>query len=125
MTRSRRSAKDAGTRFETSVADYLAGVLEDDRVERRSRNGAKDRGDIAGVRVHGARVVLEVKNCERADLPAWVRESHTEAGHDDALVGVVVAKRRGKADPASQWVHMELRDFVALVTGQPQDGRYE
>jgi hypothetical protein len=47
-----------------------------------------------------------------------VRESQAEAGNDDALVGVVVHKRHGTTDPGSQWVAMELRDLVALLTGQ-------
>lgn len=124
MTRSRASAKAAGTRFETAIARALAEHLDDDRIERRARTGGRDRGDIGGVRVHGQRVVLETKDCARMDLPGWVREAHTEAGNDGALVGIVVAKRRGVADPMSQWVHMELRDLVALITGEPQEGRY-
>lgn len=125
MTRTRKSAKAAGARFERLIADALAQALDDDRIDRRPRNGAKDRGDIGGVRCHGQRVVIECKDCTRTDLPAWVREAHTEAGNDDALVGVVVHKRRGVGDPLSQWVSMELRDLVAILTGQPQEGRYE
>jgi hypothetical protein len=125
MTRSRRSAKTAGTRFESAITTALAAALDDDRIERRAKHGSKDRGDIAGVRVHGQRVVVEAKDCAKTALPEWIREAHTEAAHDDALLGVVVAKRRGVADPLSQWVHMELRDLIGLITGQPQDGRYE
>lgn len=54
MTRSSASAKKAGSAFETSVANYLAATV-DDRIERRSRNGSKDRGDLAGVRHMGER----------------------------------------------------------------------
>lgn len=118
MSRTRRSAKQAGSSFERSIADYLAEFLDDERVDRRVKRGVKDRGDISGVRVHGQRVVVECKNCSKLDLPGWVRESQTEAGNDDALVGVVVHKRRGTTDPGSQWVAMELRDLVALLTGQ-------
>lgn len=50
MNRNRASAKKAGTAFETLVAGFLAERLGDDRIERRTKNGAKDRGDIAGVR---------------------------------------------------------------------------
>lgn len=117
MTRNRRSAKQAGATFERAVADYLAEVLDDDRVDRRVTRGVNDRGDISGVRVHGQRVVIECKNCSVLDLPGWVREARAEAGNDDALVGVVVHKRRGTTDPGSQWVSMELRDLVALLTG--------
>lgn len=111
-----------GTAFESSIANGLAKALGDDRIERRAKTGAKDRGDIAGVRVHGQRVVLECKCQSRADIPGWIREAHIEAGNDGALVGVVIAKRRGKTDPLSQWVHMEVRDLVAILTGQCQDG---
>lgn len=118
MTRSRRSAKAAGTRFEGLIAAALRYALDDDRIERRARFGAKDRGDIGGVRAHGQRVVIECKDAARLDLPGWTREAHIEAGNDDALVGVVVHKRRGVGDPLQQWVSMTLADFVALLTGQ-------
>ena len=119
MTRNRQSAKAAGSATERAVADYLAAALEDDRIDRRVKTGAKDRGDIGGVRfMGGRRLVLEVKDCARQSLPEWVGEAHTEAGHDDALVGVVVAKRRGTRDPGRYWVHMTLDDLLALITGE-------
>lgn len=118
MTRNRASAKKAGTRFESGVAAYLAANV-DDRIERRAKTGAKDRGDISGVRTpHGHRLVLECKDVARPDVPRWVREAALEAGNDDAIAGVVVAKRRGTADPGEQWVHMTLADLVALLTGE-------
>lgn len=55
MSRSRASARRAGTAFETAVARFLARELRDDRVERRARTGAKDRGDISGLRHMGER----------------------------------------------------------------------
>ena len=118
MTRSRASAKAAGTRFETSIARALAEALDDDRIERRAKTGARDRGDIGGVRIHGKRVVLELKDCARLDLPGWTREAREEAGNDDALVGLVIHKRRGVGDPMEQWVTCTVRDLVALITGQ-------
>lgn len=117
MTRTRTSAKAAGTRFESSMASYLADTV-DDRIERRARTGAQDRGDIAGVRLHGKRVVIECKDVAVMQLPAWTREARVEAGNDDALVGVVVHKRRGTANPAEQWVTCTMADFVAILTGQ-------
>jgi hypothetical protein len=125
VTRSRSSAKDAGSRTERVVAEYLAASLDDDRIERRTRNGAKDRGDIGGVRVHGQRLVVEVKDCARQDLSGWTREANTEAGNDDALVGVVVAKRRGTTDVGQFWVHMTVDDLLALMTGQRHGHRAE
>lgn len=118
MTRSRASAKTAGTRTERHLADYLAHTLDDDRIDRRPRHGTKDRGDIAGLRIHGQRLVCEVKDHARQALPEWTNQAHTEANHDDALAGIVVAKRRGTTDPGRWWVHMTVDDLLALITGQ-------
>jgi hypothetical protein len=119
MTRSRRSAKTLGANFERRTADYLAATLDDDRIDRRAKTGHKDRGDISGIRAHNQRIVIECKNSPlHADIPAWIREAHTEAGNDDALVGVVIAKRRGVTDPGQQWVHMTVDDLCALITGE-------
>lgn len=114
MTRSRASARAAGARFERSIADWLAQHL-DDRIDRRVKTGAKDRGDIGGIRHRGRRVVLELKDTARLDLPGWIREAHLEAGNDDAAIGVVVHKRRGTADPAQQWVAMTVADLAWLL----------
>ena len=117
MTRSRASAKAAGSRTERVVADYLAAALDDDRIDRRVKTGAKDRGDIGGLRIHGQRLVAEVKDVAKTDLPGWTKEAHIEASNDDALVGVVIAKRRGTTDPGKFWVHCTVDDLLALITG--------
>lgn len=115
--RNRTSARQAGTRFERTVADYLAEHV-DDRIDRRAKTGARDRGDIGGVRHMGGRVVVECKDTTRVDLAGWVAEAETERGNDDALAGLVVHKRRGVGDPGDQYVTLTLRDLVALLTGQ-------
>lgn len=110
-------SKQKGTTFERAIADYLAEKV-DDRIDRRVLNGGKDRGDIAGVRHMGQRIAIECKSYGgRLEPVAWTREAHIEAANDDALVGVVIAKRRGTTDPGRQWVLMEVDDFVALLTG--------
>lgn len=121
MARSRASAKAAGSAFETLMAQYLARTI-DDRIERRVTNGAKDRGDISGLRIFGQRVTLECKNY-RGQIKAaeWTNEAEIEKGNDDALAGVVFAKRRGTTNPGEQWVLMTASNFVALLTGQRQD----
>lgn len=121
MSRNRRSARQAGTRFERSIADALAAALDDDRIDRRPKTGSKDRGDVGGVRLHGQRVVIEVKDCATLRLPEWTAEAHVEAGNDDALVGVVVHKRKGVSDPMRQWVSCTVADLVAIISGQPVD----
>lgn len=116
MTRNRKSAKAAGTRFETQIAAYLAEHL-DDRIERRTKTGAKDRGDIAGLRVRGQRVVVECKNTTRASLGTWVTEAETERRNDDAGVGIVAHKRHGKGAAADQYITLTVRDLVSLING--------
>lgn len=124
MARSRTSAKAAGSKFERDIADHLARLV-DDRIDRRPKMGARDRGDIGGVRVHGQKLVLECKNTSRINLGTWVTEAHIEAGNDDALAGVIVHKRHGVGNPGRQWVTMTVDDLIALMTGEPQEGRYE
>jgi hypothetical protein len=115
--RTRRSAKSAGARMETTTVAYLAEHINED-IERRVTNGARDRGDVSGLRVYRQRVVVEVKDCAKTDLSGWAREAETERVNDEALAGLVVHKRRGVSDPGSQWVHMTLRDLVALINGE-------
>lgn len=117
MARSRASAKAAGTRFETAIATYLAAHI-DDRIERRTKTGNKDRGDISGLRHMGGRIVIECKDKARTELGPWAAEAEVERGNDDANVAVVMSKRHGRGAPGDQWVHMTLRDFVALLTGE-------
>lgn len=116
MTRNHRSAKKAGTSFERSIADCLATHV-DERIDRRVRTG-KDRGDLAGIRVHGQRVVVECKNTTRLALGEWMGEAEDERGNDDALVGLIVHKRHGKGDPLDQWCTFTVRELVALLRGQ-------
>lgn len=129
MTRNRQSAKKAGTQHESDVAAYLRQHI-DDRIERRARNGEKDRGDVGGVRLspalRGGRVVIEAKNTTRTDLAEWAKEAERERGHDDAVAAVTVHKRNRNANPGDQWVTCTLADFVALLTGErPEEDSYD
>ena len=119
MARSRQSAKAAGSRFERTVADYLAATVSE-FIDRRVKTGAADRGDIANVRTpDGRRVVVECKDyAGRFLVSEWLREAETERANDEAAVGVVVAKRRGIADPGDQVVMMTLSSLVALLDGR-------
>lgn len=114
--RTRSSAKKAGASFERIVADFLRDTV-DDRIDRRVRTGARDCGDIAGLRAHGQHVAVECKNTRAWEPGSWLREAERERVNDGALAGVVVAKRHGSADPGEQVVLMTLADFAALLTG--------
>jgi hypothetical protein len=116
--RNRKSAKSAGARFERAQADWLATRLMDDRIDRRVKRGNQDRGDIGGVRTcRGDRVVIELKDVARVDIPGWLREAEAERGNDDAAIGVVMFKRRGTTNPASQFVVMTAEAFAVLLEG--------
>ena len=120
MTRNRASAKKAGTTFERQVADYLAQHV-DDRIDRRAKTGSKDRGDIAGVRIWGQRLVLECKNTTRLNLTDWMNQAETERGNDDALAGLIIHKRHGNNQPGDQWVTTTLRELTALLNGYREE----
>jgi len=114
------SANKAGSQHETDVAKYLA-IHLDDRIERRARNGRKDRGDLGGIRMSpalgGGRIVAELKNTRGFALPAWYREACIEAGNDDAVLGLLIHKRHGVSAPGAQWVTMSLDDLIVLLCG--------
>ena len=118
MSRSRASAKAAGARFERVIADCLAEHL-DDRIDRRVKTGAVDKGDIGGVRTHtGHKVVIEAKDyAGRYQVGPWLEEAEQERINDRAEVGVVVAKRRGVSDPLQQVCFMSVADLIALLEG--------
>lgn len=119
MARNRTSAKVAGSRFERQIADHLAEHV-DDRIDRRVKTGAADKGDIAGLRHLGQRVVVECKNTSRINLSTWMSEAHTAMGNDDAGVALITHKRHGKSSAGEQWVTLTVDDLIALLTGQPR-----
>ncbi|WP_314325464.1 hypothetical protein [Paenarthrobacter ilicis] len=111
-----RYHRQKGSTFERLIADYLAAKI-DDRIDRRVKNGAKDRGDIAGLRHLGQRIVLECKNTAKLALSGWAAEAETERINDDALAGIIIHKRHGKGRPEDQWVTLTVGELVALING--------
>jgi hypothetical protein len=105
-----------GTTFESMCARYLADCLGEP-IERRAKCGSADRGDLAGIYLHGKRVVAECKNCARTELAKWVREAEVERVNDNASYGVVFHKRRGfgERNMGGTYVTMTLRDFAEIL----------
>ena len=117
-TRSRTSAKKAGASFERALADYLAQHI-DDRIDRRVKTGAKDRGDIAALRApHGGRIVIEAKNTRTVNLGQHHNEAETERLNDDAVAALLAHKRHGIADIGRQWITCTVDDLIAIITGE-------
>lgn len=109
--------------METAVANYLAAHFDDDRIERRRPSGARDRGDIGGVRsIRGGKFVIEVKDYGGSvHVKPWLDEAEVERGNADADYGVVVFKRArvGYGDAGEQGVLMTLATFARLLEGAP------
>jgi hypothetical protein len=116
VSRSRASAKAAGSRHERVVADWLAEHVSE-FIDRKVKTGALDAGDIGGVRtLDGRRVALECKDYGgQVKVGPWLQEAATERENDGAAASAVIAKRRGITDPARQIVIMELRDLAVLL----------
>jgi hypothetical protein len=92
-----------GASFERLTADYWRDVYSE-FIDRRVKTGAKDKGDLANVRVGEHRLVVECKNERAVNLAGWVAEAQLEACNDGALCGIVVAKRKGRGQPEDQYV---------------------
>ena len=66
----------------------------------------------------GGRVVIEAKDYGGRLMPGpWIGEAETERGNDDALAGIVIAKRRGTTKPGQQFVLMTVDELTALLLG--------
>lgn len=105
---SRERAK--GTRWESAIVDYLR-ERGWPHAERRSLNGAKDRGDIAGV----IGVVIEAKDHARHEIGAWLDEAKRERDNAHADLGVAWFHRRGKAGAKDGYVLMDGETFTWLL----------
>lgn len=102
--------KIKGTAWESTIVDYLRtnGVPH---AERRAANGARDRGDVAGL----PGVVIEGKNCRELDLAGWLAEAEAERANDGADIALVWHKRRGKTSAGDGYVTMTGATLVALL----------
>jgi hypothetical protein len=103
-------SKQKGTAAETAVVNWLLSKGRK-HVERRSLNGVNDRGDIAGV----PRVVLEVKNCVKMELSAWLKELEVEMINDKADTGVVIHKKKGTTDVGLWYATMPVGVWFKLI----------
>lgn len=103
-------SKQKGTAAETAVVNWLLSKGRK-HVERRSLNGAADRGDVAGIPA----VVIEVKNCAKMELSAWLKELEVEMINDKANTGVVIHKKKGTQDVGLWYATMPVQVWYKLI----------
>jgi len=103
-------SKQKGTAAETAVVNWLLSKGRK-QVERRSLNGSNDRGDIAGIPT----VVIEVKNCVKVELSAWLKELEAEMINDKADAGVVIHKKKGTQDVGLWYATMPVNMWFKLL----------
>ena len=117
-------SKRKGSAFEAQVARFLSDELGSDGIERRTLQGAADRGDIAGVRLNGKRIVVECKAEKALRVPQYLREAEAERENDGAAFGIVVSKRRGIGEQRTgeQLVLMTLGTLSAIMR-EAENGR--
>jgi hypothetical protein len=103
-------SKAKGTSWESAIVTYLQ-AYGWPHVERRTLNGANDRGDIAGI----PGVVIEAKSVKSITLGAFLDEAEKERKNDKADIGVAWIKRRGRTTADHGYVVMDGNQFAWLL----------
>ena len=101
--------KNKGSAYERSIVDYLRD--QGYAVDRTRAGWSDDRGDVHGIEG----VVFECKNHKRMDLSGWLEELAVEMANAKSDLGVVVHKKRGTTDAASQYATLPFGLFVDLL----------
>ena len=108
--------KRKGAQFETDVLKWLR--AEGFSAERLSKAGAKDEGDVVLFGTDHLPNILELKNRQKLDLPAYWEEAQVESRNYAKARGIgevppafVIVKRRGVGIGRS-WVIQDLEQWV-------------
>lgn len=117
-------SKAKGTRFETACALYLSEQLECD-VERRALHGAKDMGDLFGIKAHGSSGIAECKNYKAitdSELSRWKEQTVVERGNADADFALLLVHKPATngSDPQAKTFgnnlcYVQLRDLAVIA----------
>ena len=103
-------SKARGTAWETEIVNTLRSKWWPN-AERRTLSGAADKGDI---NLHPD-VVIEAKDHGTLKFSQWISEAEKERVNAGASIGVVWAKRRGKASASDAYVVMTGEQFIELL----------
>lgn len=112
----KRRSKDIGTAAETAVVRWLQ-ANGWPHAERRALRGNQDAGDVTGT----PGVCWEVKagqaaiNASDGQIADWLTEVIRETTHGHGEFGILIQRRRGKADPGNWWSWLPLIDLVRLA----------
>ena len=108
--------KRKGAKFETDVLKWLR--ENELTAERLSKAGAKDEGDVVVFGHKNLPHILELKNRQKIDLPAFWEEAQVEAvnyakarGIGEVPPAFVIVKRRGLGIGKS-WVIQDLDQWA-------------
>ncbi len=102
-TKRSRASKRRGADFETDLVTLLREAGLD--VERLTKTGREDEGDLVVKTPDGSVTVVEAKNEKSIDLPGYLREAFAEEGNyikhrpglnPDAVEAVAIVKARGR-----------------------------
>lgn len=100
-----RGARIKGLRFQRDIRDYLAR----EGFEALARPGGEDGDDLRLTEL--PMLSIELKNQARTDLPGWWRQA---VGQARGRIPVLIWKRKATSHPSTQWVTLELCEFVRL-----------
>jgi hypothetical protein len=112
------SNKRKGAQFETDVLKWVRQRSAHLTAERLSKAGANDEGDLVVRSESSGLYILELKNRQKLDLPAFWEEARVESlnyakarGIGEVPPAFVVVKRRGVGIGKS-WVIQDLEQWA-------------
>jgi len=101
------NSRAKGARYERAVELWLTAQFGD-RITRTNRSGFDGEDfDLDGL------VSIEVKNCAKLELAAWLAQADRDAGPD--RLPIVLHKRRGSSSVGDDYVTLKARDLAALL----------
>lgn len=121
LARRGRANRRKGADAERSVAKWLRanGFPGAERAIRAAYVGADhvlpDPGDLTGT----PGLVWQVKDCKREQILLWLSETEQQRLAANAVMGLLVVRRRGAADVGRWWCWLDLGtlfDFVGAAT---------
>jgi hypothetical protein len=111
--------KILGTQWESAGRDWLH-VHGLSGVERMAQQGSADRGDLNWVHPLWGRLVCEMKNTQKIDLPQFMREVTEETKNAGSEIGFAWVKARRQGIDKS-FIVMYPETLLKLLDGKRTD----